>query len=179
MSKKQMMNKEAGFMGLEGMGALLFYLIMLAGAALLIAQLFTGGKLSEMEKSLSALRMNIQQLYTEQGTYAGLDNATVVKAGILPAGFKADATGEKITSPWNTTVTVATISDTDTTAFTIAVADVPADDCVKLAMYEVEAWDSITVTPAEGTAVTAPITDVAGATAACNGKTATFVFKAN
>ena len=132
--------REAGFMGLEGQGTLLFYLIMLAGGALIVAMLFGGGKLSEIQQGVSAIRMNVQQMYTSSLDYTGLTNDLAIKSGLVPQKL---VKGGAIVNGWGGAVTVATGDDTGT--FTITVASIPQDACTKLATFQMESWLTVEV----------------------------------
>lgn len=133
-------HSEAGFMGLEGQGTLLFYLVMLAGAALILYMMFSGGKLAEMEQSLSAMRMNTQQMFTSSLDYTGLNNDLAIKSGLVPRKL---IKGGSVNNGWGGSVTLATGDDTGT--FTITVAAVPQEACTKLATFQLESWLSVEV----------------------------------
>ena len=131
---------EAGFMGLESQGSLLFYLIMVGGAGLILFMLFSGGRLSEMQQSLAAMRMNTQQMFTSSLDYTGLSNDLAIKAGLVPQKL---VKGGSLINGWGGAVTLATGDDTGT--FTITVAQIPQDACTKLATFQLESWLSVEV----------------------------------
>lgn len=151
---KTMPNDEMGFMGLEGMGSLLFYLIMLSGATTLIVQLFAGNDRAKVEQCLTSMRMGIQMLYSGQGGYGTYTSdawktmsKTVAAAGILPKGFEYTtftsgfgSTQAGIKSPWNTSIRVTPWKDGKRFAIKIYV---PEDECVRLATYDMKGWDEV------------------------------------
>ncbi len=150
MSQKQaqtMHNSEAGFMGLEGMGTILFYLIMLAGATLLIVQLFSTSKVVKTATALSAMRVEIKHIYITQNHYGTEDNITklVADAGAFPHGYTLgrDGDGDYITSLWNTPIRVKTVADGK--RFSITVEKVPAEYVIRLATYDLTSWYRIDV----------------------------------
>lgn len=133
-------HSEGGFMMIESMGSMLFYLIMIAGAAVLVGVLSSGGKLSEMQQGLSSLRMQTQQLYTGSIDYTGLDNALAVKTGIVPKRLRR---GESLFTPWGGVITMATGSDVGT--FTIKLEEIPQEDCAKMGTYQIDSWDKVSI----------------------------------
>lgn len=160
-------NKESGFMGMDAMGTLLFSLIMLAGAGLLVAQLFAGSKVAEVQQAVSTMRMNIQQMYISSTDYTGIDNTAVIAGGAVPA--KLVDSSALITSPWGDAITIA--AGTDPKTFTIAIANLPQEAAVKLSKYQPESWDNIQV----GDTSTMDLT-VQGASALCTGDGLTVTF---
>lgn len=142
-----MQNKEAGFMGLEGMGTILFYLIMLAGATFLIVQLFSTSKVVKTATALSAMRVEIKHIYLKQNHYGTEENITeiVANAGATPEDYTLghDADGDYITSLWNTPIRVKTVADGK--RFSITVEGVPAEDVIRLATYDFMGWYRVDV----------------------------------
>lgn len=133
-------HSESGFMMIESMGSMLFYLIMIAGAAVLVGVLLSGGKLSETQQGLSSMRMQAQQLYTGSIDYTGLDNALALKTGIVPKRFRR---GDSMFTPWGGAITIATGSDVGT--FTIQLEGIPQEDCAKMGTYQSDSWDSVSI----------------------------------
>lgn len=133
-------HSEAGFMGSEGLGTYLFYLLMTVAALSIIYMLFSGSKLSETQQAISAIRMNVQQTFSSSLDYTGLSNDYVMKAGLAP---KKLIKGGALMNSWGGTLTVATGDDTGT--FTITVASVPQEDCTKLATYQLDSWLNLEV----------------------------------
>ena len=64
---------QGGFMLVESLGSMLFYLIMIAAAGVLLISLFSGSKISQTEQAISSLRLQVKQLYTSSSDYSGLD----------------------------------------------------------------------------------------------------------
>lgn len=139
-------NKEAGFMSLNGMGALLFYLVMLAGAALLVSQLFSTSKLAKTEQAVSSMRIGIKHLYLSQRNYGTEENITKIVAdtGIAPEGFKygTDAEGDFLTSPWGTPIRIKTVANGKRFSITVKT---PEEYCLRLATYDLASWYRVDV----------------------------------
>lgn len=133
-------HSEAGFMGLEGQGTLLFYLFMVAGGGLILYMMFSGGKLAEIEQAIAAMRMNTQQMYTSSLDYTGLTNELAIKSGLVPQKL---VKGGTLVNGWGGAVTITTGDDTGT--FTITVAQVPQEACTKLATFQLESWLTVEV----------------------------------
>lgn len=138
--KSKVQNCESGFMGLEGMGSLLFYMLMLAGAALIVSLLFGGSKLSETQQAIASIRMNVQQMFTSSLDYTGLSNDLVIKAGLAP---KKLVRNNNLQNAWGGSVTISEGDDSST--FTLTLSNVPQADCSKLATYQIESWLSVEV----------------------------------
>jgi hypothetical protein len=134
---------------------MLFYLIMVGMVAGFITMLFSSSKMSSAQQSLSALSMNIQGIYSGQADYSGLDNDLVIKAGIVPKKFLR---GSRLENPWGGAVTVA--SGNDAVTFTITLEGISRDDCLKLAVFHRESWET-------GSGDGAEINTVAEAAPAC------------
>lgn len=131
---------EGGFMMLESMGSILMYLILIAGVAVVLATLFSSSKLGETEQAVVSMRMQIQHLFSGGSDYAGLDNDLAIKSGIVP---KRLLRGTNLINPWGGSVTVAATADTG--IFSITFAGIPQEECTKLATFQLESWNSITV----------------------------------
>lgn len=128
-------HSERGIAGLEAQGVQVWYFLGIVAAGLLLAILFSGGKLSEIQQSVASIRMSTQQMYTSSLDYTGLNNDLVIKAGLAPQKL---IKGGTLVNGWGGPVTVATGDDTGT--FTITVAQVPQDACTKLATFQLESW---------------------------------------
>lgn len=133
-------HRQAGFMGVESLGSLVFYLFMIAAAALLVYNLMSGGKLSETQQSISSIRMSVQQMFASSLDYTGLTNDLAIKAGLVP---KKLIKGGGILNSWGGAIAIATGDDTGT--FTITLDSVPQDACTKLATYQLESWLQVEV----------------------------------
>jgi hypothetical protein len=154
----------AGFVLTEHLGGMLFYLIMLALAAGIIAMLYNYSKMSVTQQSLSTLAMNVQGLYSGQATYDGLSNSVAMNAGVVPKKF---ISGTAIKNPWGGAVTIAPGSDNGT--FTITLAGIKQEDCIKLATYQSDYWESVKVG-------TSTITSVSEAATACTAGSNSLVY---
>ncbi len=129
-----------GFMLAEGMGAMLFYLIMLAAAGGLVYALLSGSKLSSAEQSLNTLRLNVKQLYSSASDYSGLSNAVAQKAGIVPQAINKS---NGIKNDWNGDITLS--PGTDPNTFEIEYKLISKDACTRFASYQAGSWVSVTV----------------------------------
>lgn len=136
----QRYHSDSGFMMIESMGALLFYLIMIGAVAVIIGMLMSGGKLSEMQQGLSSVRMQTQQLFSGASDYSGLNSELAVKAGIIPKRFRK---GDQIQNPWGGKLSLE--AGTDIGTFIVTVEKIPQEECTKLANYERDTWDQITI----------------------------------
>lgn len=161
---------EGGFMLVEGLGTMLFYLLMLAIGAGVLVSLFSNRDLSQAQQGLSQLRMEIRQLYSASPNYSGLTTEVARSAGVIPIDMD---TGSSVVNPWNGAVTLSTGSDSST--FTISYGDVPRESCTKLAMYQHGSWVDVAVGGASINQTTGTVSD---ATNAC-GDANTIVFTSN
>ncbi len=131
---------EDGWMLTEGIGAILFYLIMIGVAAAILYLLFGSSKISQMQQSLSTMTMQIQGLYSGSAEYTGLTNDVALKAGAVPRKLLK---GQSIKTPWGGNITVATGADSGT--FTIKLEGVKQDDCSKLAAFQLDSWVNVDI----------------------------------
>lgn len=131
---------EDGWMLTEGVGSILFYLIMISVAAGILYFLFSSSKQTQMQQGLTTMSMQIQGLYSGSSSYSGLDNALALKAGVVPRKLLK---GSSIQTPWGGNITIAPGSDLGT--FTIKLEGIPQEDCTKLAAYQMDMWVSIDV----------------------------------
>ncbi|MDR2893675.1 MAG: pilus assembly protein PilS [Deltaproteobacteria bacterium] len=123
----------------DAQASMIFTLVMLGVVAGLISFVFSGSKAGQMQQALSTIPMQIQGLYSGSSSYSGLDNALAVKAGVVP---KKLMNGDNIQTPWGGDIT---ISATANGTFTIALEEVDEDDCTKLAVYQMDVWESVKV----------------------------------
>ncbi len=167
---------EKGFTILEVTGAFLFGLIITAGSALLVSELFGQGKIAELQDGISYIRMNTQQMFSGSNDYTGLDTAAVIASGAVPSKM---VDGTDIKTPWGDAMTVAVASgtDADTNTFTITVPNLDQDACIKMAQFQSYAWEDITV--GDGSTGTSTMGKTAPeASKLCTGDAMTIVYKA-
>ena len=158
---------EQGFMEMGALGTFIFYAVMIAVVVGIIWMLFSGSKLTEMEQGLTSMSYNIQGLYSAQRSYSGLDNDVIISAHAAPEKLMR---GNTLKTPWGGDITVA--PGTDTGTFTIEIADIDEENCIKLANYQTNAWLSVEI---NGSAIAADEM-VSGAISACqdSGNTLTY-----
>ncbi len=161
-----------GFLGLDTMGSLIVIMILTGAIIAGVAQLIDSSKVSNMRNGLNSLNMGVRQLFVGGSDYTALDTdatAMLVNAGIVPESLLNSA-GDDILTPWGGDITVAVVTATPE-LFTITLADVPKDACIKLASGNQSAWDSVTV---GGNGVTS----LATANTHCSADTNAMVFTA-
>lgn len=83
---------------------------------------------NSMITSTTQLVSNVKKLWGPVSVYDGLDNANVIKAGLVPQDFKVDTTNNKIYAFWGSEVTIA-VDDTDATLFNLKATNVPKEIC--------------------------------------------------
>jgi hypothetical protein len=160
-------SSEEGWMLTEGIGSILFYLIMIGLGAGILYLLFSSSKVTQMEQGLSTMTMQIQGLYAGSSSYEGLNNAVAVQSGAAPGKL---VSGTTIKTPWGGNITVGTGSDSGT--FTVKLEGIAKADCSKLAVYQLNMWESVDI---NGTVVDGD-TAVADAVGACSGKSNTIIY---
>jgi hypothetical protein len=140
----RMFNRELrddGWMLTEGIGSLLFYLIMLGTVAGALYMIFTSSKVAQMEQALTTMSLQVQGLYSGSSSYAGLNNNIVVNSGLVPKNL---VRGTQIVTPWGGGISVAA-GNPDQGTFQIVVAEIAQSDCTRLATYQLDAWENVRV----------------------------------
>lgn len=169
----QLMGNQNGIGVISILVTVIIFLVILTGVFAMVGRTTEGAKLQQAQQDIAAIQMATRQTYATSKTYAGLDNATAIKAGILPEAMVSGGSG---VNPWGGSVTVAV--DTTPTQFTIAYAGLPQDACMQLAAYGNGNWASAkagtTTIPQNGTGVVAA---AATGCATATGNTVTFVSK--
>lgn len=112
------------------------------------------------------MQMQIQSMFSGSSSYTGLDNDLVMANNIVPTNMLK---GGKISNPWGGEITI--VSTDGGASFSISLANVPQSECTKLALFQPDAWLSLTVN--NGTIASG---DVAAATNACNSNKNTVTF---
>jgi hypothetical protein len=146
---------DGGWMLTEGVGAILFYLIMFGTIAGVVYVLFSSSKLSQMQQSITSISMQIQGLYAGSSSYSGLDTSLAVKSGLIPKNL---IRGAAAYTPWGGSITLSPGSDVST--YRISLAQISQSDCTKLATYQLDTWEAVQV---NGTNISAAqrVTDAA------------------
>lgn len=127
---------EAGFVLVESMSSLLFYLVMIGAIGAIILMLFSGSKLASTEQEVGTIRLQVRQLYSATNDYSGLTTDLAKTAGAIPSSMiRGDGS---VQNAWGGEVEIEP-SDS-TTNFQITVKAVPKSEAVKLAMFQSGTW---------------------------------------
>ncbi len=156
---------------LETVGALLIAAIVLGGSAFMLKKAIESDKVTSAQQNLSTFRLDIKNLYKGEPDFAGLTTSIAVTNKVVPDGM-LKSSGD-VRNVWNGDVAVA--AGTDPTTFTITHNNVPEYACVKMATFQAESWEAITVNGVE-------ITQGSGMVAAISeqlAETNTIVFTSN
>lgn len=108
-------------------------------SALLIAVL-SMTKSANIPQELMYMTMRIQQLYSGSVDYSGVDNATVINAGLVPKNLLK---GTSIKHAFNGDITIAPGDSNET--FTFTLTNIPKDECVTLANNKMNSWVSVAI----------------------------------
>lgn len=130
---------------LETVGALLIAALVLGGSAFMIKKGIESDKVTSAQQNLSTFRLDVKNLYKGEPDFTGLTTEIAVTNKIVPDGMLKS--GGTVRNVWNGDVTVA--AGADPTTFTITHNNVPEYACVKMATFQAESWESITVNGVE------------------------------
>ena len=119
---------------------LLVTLVVIAGAAVYLNSGFSKSKVVSLEQGIVTMRMQIQQVFSASPDYSGLDNATAIKAGVVP---KSLVKGNDLKTPWGGEINLST-NDANG-SFTIELSGIPQEECTQLANFQADAWLSVQV----------------------------------
>lgn len=97
-------------------------------------------KSANIPQELMYMTMRIQQMYFSAHDYSGIDNATIIKAGVVPEHL---IKGSSIKHAFNGEITVAPGTSNET--FTFSLNNIPKDECVTLATSKMNKWRSVAV----------------------------------
>lgn len=125
---------------MEMLCVLLVSLVVIAGAAVYLNSGFSKSKVVSLEQGIVTMRMQIQQVFSASPDYSGLDNATAIKAGVVP---KSLVKGNDLKTPWGGEINLST-NDANG-SFTIELSGIPQDECTQLANFQADAWLSVQV----------------------------------
>lgn len=116
------------------------FLFAVGGSYVLYIMAKGDSDLSREQQNLSAIRTHVQQTFSGQPDYSGLDNALALAAGTFPSSMKKSG---GVVNAWGGAVTVA--EDADPSRFTITYAGVPQEACVKLSVFGFGTWYAVDV----------------------------------
>ena len=105
---------------MEVLCVLLITLVVIAGAAVYLNSGFSKSKVVSLEQGIVTMRMQIQQVFSASPDYSGLDNATAIKAGVVP---KSLVKGNDLKTPWGGEINLST-NDANG-SFTIELSGIP------------------------------------------------------
>ena len=125
---------------MEVLCVLLITLVVIAGAAVYLNSGFSKSKVVSLEQGIVTMRMQIQQVFSASPDYSGLDNATAIKAGVVP---KSLVKGNGLKTPWGGEINLST-NDANG-SFTIELSGIPQEECTQLANFQADAWLSVQV----------------------------------
>lgn len=125
---------------MEMLCVLLVTLVVIAGAAVYLNSGFSKSKVVSLEQGIVTMRMQIQQVFSASPDYSGLDNATAIKAGVVP---KSLVKGNDLKTPWGGEINLST-NDANG-SFTIELSGIPQEECTQLANFQADAWLSVAV----------------------------------
>lgn len=125
---------------MEMLCVLLVTLVVIASAAVYLNSGFSKSKVVSLEQGIVTMRMQIQQVFSASPDYSGLDNATAIKAGVVP---KSLVKGNDLKTPWGGEINLST-NDANG-SFTIELSGIPQEECTQLANFQADAWLSVQV----------------------------------
>lgn len=157
---------KSGMTMIETLGSLLIMAVMIVGAVILIRMAMDSSKLSDAQKSLTAMSIQIRGQFSGVGDFTGLSNALAIKAGLVPPRILR---GNSILSPWGGAITLA--AGTNAT-FTMTWGGLSDQVCIAMATYQPDLWQSISI---NGTALTTA-TAISQANTLCTGNANTVVY---
>ncbi len=141
-------------MSVEAIATSLFYLIMIAMVTLIASKVMNSGKMATTLSALSILRVNLQYVGTNAGTYGGV-NAIVLSslvpglitdlttptpgAGYLPTAHEVEVESAQPNDP-NVTrsddgLGIGTLSTGNTSLFRMEIKALTAEECRRVAYY--------------------------------------------
>lgn len=152
---------EKGFSILEILMYLTIASLLLGGVFTFVTMAKSGADLKAARQNVSSINESVYELYSAQDSYAGLSNAICESAGVFPASMVKTS---GVFNVWNGAVTVAPSAGGSPTTFTIAYANVPDEEALKLATFNVGGWSAVHL---NGTAISQtggnPVSEASGA----------------
>ncbi|MES9899398.1 MAG: type 4 pilus major pilin [Sedimenticola sp.] len=134
--------KQRGFSLISVLLGGIAVLVALAGVMALVQNTTTNTKLNETESILSSLKSDIIRLYGSPADFTGLDNATVIKAGLIPPSKVTGAT--TISHPFGGAINI----EPDTVVpniFKITLTAIDKEPCMSLAVFSHGDWVAVEV----------------------------------
>ena len=160
---------EAGFVLVESMSSLLFYLVMIGAIGAIILMLFSGSKLASMEQEVGTIRLQVRQLYSATNDYSGLTTSLAKTAGAIPSSLiRGDGS---VKNGWGGDVEIGPSDSTQN--FEITIKSVPQSEAVKLAMFQSGTWADVLINDTSIVVADNPLSAATAASADTN--TVTFV----
>lgn len=145
-------NNERGMGVISILVSVIIFLVILTGVFAMVGRTTDAAKMQQAQQDITAIKMSTAQTYSTSKTYAGLDNATAIAAGILTESMVSGGSG---INPWGGALTVAV--DTVNTQFTITYAGLPKAACMQMASFGNGTWVTAkagsTSIPQDGTGV--------------------------
>ncbi|MBR4741767.1 MAG: hypothetical protein IK079_02555 [Desulfovibrio sp.] len=150
--------------------SLAIMIAVVASVALGYSEVKSKSDQQQAMQSLQMLRANIEEVYAN-GVYTGLDNQTLLSAGVVPVDLLSGKT--EIKTKWGD----VTVSAKEASQYTITVEGLPPSACRSLANLSTTSWDEVSVGTttlfqrSENTAV-----NPSDLLSACSGASNTIVF---
>ncbi len=151
---------------METMGVLLVGALLTVGAVMLISMAMNSAKLSDAQKSLTALSIQVRGHFSGARDYTGLTNALAIKAGLVPQKILR---GDSLQTPWGGAITLAPAANA---TFTHSWAGLSDQVCTAMSTYQPDLWQSISI---NGTVIDAD-TAVSQANTLCTGNANTVIY---
>ena len=134
---------EQGRSMIEMLGVLAIVGVLSVGGIAGYSKAMNKFKTNKVSDQVQMISTNIRTLFSSQRTYAGLNNGTAVKAGLVPgemydtaSGSKASGSTFKITNSFGGGVYIgaaASATNNDDMAFVISFSGIPQSSCVSIA----------------------------------------------
>lgn len=154
------LNNQFGYSIIELLMVLTIAAILLGGTFVFVNKALSGNKVKTEKQNIAVIRMSIQELYSAQNSYLGLTNTVAENSGAFPISM---IKGAGIYNSWGGTVSVAPGAGATPNTFTVTYSTIPKEEALKLSIFDVGQWASVTL---NGTAI--PQTS-AGALGAASG----------
>jgi hypothetical protein len=144
-------------MSLEMLGYVILILVVLAGAALGLSNVFAKNDVASLKREIIAIRINAKQMFSTQRNYSGLNNDIAIRGGIAP---KSLIKGESLQHPWGGDIRLS--SNNARASFFVELSALPQEACAQLGAFQTDEWLGVTVNGS-----TARGDDVASVIAGC------------
>lgn len=160
-TQEEQNTKRPSILNQKGMGVIsilvsvIIFLVILTGVFAMVGRTQEASRMQQTQQDITAIQMSTRQTYATSKTYAGLDNATAILAGILSESMVSGGSG---VNAWGGAITVA-VDSSDSTQFTVTYTGLPSGACMQLASFGNGSWVSAkagsTAIPQNGTGVVA------------------------